>query len=366
MVSLLALLLACAEQAPPAPTPPTAPAAPTAPPPQASAPAAPAKAPTAAHAIALELGLRPLDHAQLDLVTADAPSGPPGPGPKTSFGLYLLALSWEPQFCATHSGKEECANLAGSFGANHFTIHGLWPEYNDTETAAGKGYYPAFCGGYKKCNNHSPPADCLPDPASIPADMAKYGPGYVSDNDFLANHEWPKHGSCTGLADGPYFQAAIDTLLRQGGDQGTPAAVVAAAGKSIALTDLKAAFGDPSAVMASCDASCNLIQVELCVAHDDNNVPTTLTACPQSAVTTPYDNGCSNTDGSPRCPNVTLMAPGASAPTGGGSGGSGGSSGGACTNPGQGPVCTADSQCTDAGWLRCANSGCCTTIPLSH
>jgi ribonuclease T2 len=41
----------------------------------------------------------------------------------------VLALSWEPSFCAGHANKPECAKeTAGSFDATHFSLHGLWPQ----------------------------------------------------------------------------------------------------------------------------------------------------------------------------------------------------------------------------------------------
>src|SRR6266536_5805604 len=41
----------------------------------------------------------------------------------------VLALSWQPSFCETHSSKPECAaETAASFEATHFTLHGLWPQ----------------------------------------------------------------------------------------------------------------------------------------------------------------------------------------------------------------------------------------------
>lgn len=34
-------------------------------------------------------------------------------------------------------------------------------------------------------------------------------PGYYNDDDFLADHEWPKHGTCSGLDQLPYFQETV-------------------------------------------------------------------------------------------------------------------------------------------------------------
>ena len=363
---LAIVLLACSgpdgaphelEKPAPAPTPPPA-----------VEPVVSSAFPTPAHAIAFEHNLRPMATAHTPALAAVAPApsadGRLGPGPKAPFGLYMLALSWAPQFCSTHGGKEQCEGLDTAFAGNHFSLHGLWPQYTDAE---GKQYgadYPVFCGQYSVCNTkgNANPA-CLPDPSSIPAQMATLGPGYVTDDNFLANHEWPKHGSCTGLASGPYFQAAINLLLALPGDQGTPAPVAAALGKEIALSDLLASFGDASAVVAACDSQCNLMQVGLCYAHDENNVPTTLAACPVAVLNSSYDDSCGAYAGRKGCASVKLMVPGAASGGGGSSGGGSSASGGTCENPGQGPACTSDAQCESQSFLRCAHSGCCTTVP---
>ena len=51
------------------------------------------------------------------------------------FDYYLLALSWSPEYCHSHTGSPQCAP------GKHFTfvVHGLWPEYN-----SGSG--PEHCG----------------------------------------------------------------------------------------------------------------------------------------------------------------------------------------------------------------------------
>ncbi len=49
--------------------------------------------------------------------------------------------------------------------------------------------------------------------------MTKYGPGYLGDGDFLANHEWPKQGSCSGLSAPDYFASAVVALKGLGGDK---------------------------------------------------------------------------------------------------------------------------------------------------
>ncbi len=90
-----------------------------------------------------------------------------------NFDFYLLALSWSPEFCATHLGSPECAAHPG------FVVHGLWPQNND-------GTYP------EKCSN-----------APGPANPAQYTDAIPTTS--LVEHEWTTHGTCSGLAADAYF-----------------------------------------------------------------------------------------------------------------------------------------------------------------
>jgi len=271
-----------------------------------------------------------------------------------AFGLYVLALTWAPSFCCTHAGKEECRGLDGSFAATHLTLHGLWPNYTDAE-AHGRQTYPQFCGDYAHCKaGHD--ASCAPEPRAIPDEMRVLGPGYVGDHDFLADHEWPKHGSCTGLTPAAYFTAALGAMKALPGD-GTPSALGAAIGGDLAIADLQGGLGVPrESVLLSCDAHCQLSQLSVCLAHDARGLPTTPIACPANTTKAQYDNGCVTRG----CERVSIPAAGrcgatppADKPVK--------KTGGACDHPGQGPACNDNATCVSAGYLRCARSGCCTS-----
>lgn len=99
--------------------------------------------------------------------------GPRAPG---AFDYYVLALSWEPGFCATTTGHaDECRAPKG------FVLHGLWPQMEG-------GDYPSNCRG----------------PSLSAQQRQQWGPIYADPS--LINHEWPKHGTCSGLAPNAYFQ----------------------------------------------------------------------------------------------------------------------------------------------------------------
>jgi ribonuclease T2 len=92
------------------------------------------------------------------------------------FKNYTLSLSWSPEFCRSHPGKKE------SQCKEHrkFIVHGLWPECGTGNPQNCKG------GG---------PVDAI-DKEKIYAYMP---------SDFLIQHEWDKHGTCSGLARSAYF-----------------------------------------------------------------------------------------------------------------------------------------------------------------
>lgn len=278
-----------------------------------------------------------------------------GAAAPASFGLYVLALSWAPSFCCGHPDKQECANLATTYAGSHLTLHGLWPNFSDDE-AHGRVTYPQFCGSYGHCEKQHD-ASCEPDPKTLPAEMADLGPGYIGDHDFLAAHEWPKHGSCTGLDPKTYFTAALGAMKAIP----TPEALRSAIGGEVPLAELERAFGIPvESVLLSCDAKCRLSQVSFCLAHDAKDLPTHPIACPTNTTTAQYDNGCVTRS----CASVTIPAAGSCEIAGKRPNHDARPRGQhACNHPGQGPSCEGNDSCVAAGFNRCAKSGCCTSQP---
>jgi ribonuclease T2 len=90
--------------------------------------------------------------------------------------VYMLAVSWAPQYCATGEGMGgdfdkdlECDTAKNRFG---FVLHGLWPD-GDGKT------WPQYCK----------PAALLR-PATIRANLC------TTPSADLLQHEWAKHGTC--------------------------------------------------------------------------------------------------------------------------------------------------------------------------
>ncbi len=105
------------------------------------------------------------------------------------FDFYVLALSWSPSWCASSNRKSglQC----GGKRFYSFVVHGLWPQYE-------KGW----------------PSNCNASAGRVPGELANsmldIMPGYG-----LIQHEWKKHGTCSGLGQDGYFdklRAAYDRI----------------------------------------------------------------------------------------------------------------------------------------------------------
>lgn len=95
------------------------------------------------------------------------------------FDYYLLTLSWSPTFCLTHRENQQCSGKG--YG---FVLHGLWPQYAN-------GGWPQFC------------------PPLVPLSQAARAKGLtLFPTQSLLEHEWKKHGTCSGLGASGYLDAA--------------------------------------------------------------------------------------------------------------------------------------------------------------
>ncbi|MEM7546386.1 MAG: ribonuclease T2 [Pseudomonadota bacterium] len=96
------------------------------------------------------------------------------------FDYYVVALSWNAAWCL----REGDARGADQCDARHdhgFTLHGLWPQYEDG--------WPSYCRTTAR------------DPSRrMTAEMAD-----IMGSGGLAWHQWKKHGRCTALSAMDYF-----------------------------------------------------------------------------------------------------------------------------------------------------------------
>lgn len=99
-------------------------------------------------------------------------------GEAGDFDFYVLSLSWSPSWCAT-GDRPDPAQCGRPFG---FIVHGLWPEYEQG--------YPDYC------------------PSNMPRQVRRDTVDAIADimpGAGLVNHEWQKHGVCSGLTQDGYF-----------------------------------------------------------------------------------------------------------------------------------------------------------------
>jgi ribonuclease T2 len=95
--------------------------------------------------------------------------------PPARFDYYVLALSWAPNYCASHPADHSSECQVG--GHKSFVLHGLWPQ----------------------ANNAAPPMSCTPArpvPHSVVDHMLEFMPTRA-----LIQHEWAKHGTCSGRSE---------------------------------------------------------------------------------------------------------------------------------------------------------------------
>ncbi|MBL9041454.1 MAG: ribonuclease T2 [Myxococcales bacterium] len=179
----------------------------------------------------------------------DAPSL--GPGPSGSFDYYVLSLSWSPQFCNSRKfppSDQQCGE-GRRFG---FVVHGLWPQYE-------KGYPESCQTGFS-----------LAQPTVEKALQ-------MMPSQKLIEHEWQKHGTCSGLSAEQYF-AQVETafaglVIPEPYRQPTAPVVTS-------LAELKQSFlaANPRLTPSSLTAQCSgtyLREVRICLHKDLSPMPCT-------------------------------------------------------------------------------------------
>src|SRR5216683_333533 len=158
----------------------------------------------------------------------------------SQFDYYLLALSWAPNYCAGHPSDHSSECRVG--GHKDFVLHGLWPQ-------ASSGPPPM------SCSSASPVAAATVD------HMLNFMP-----SPGLIQHEWEKHGTCTGLSAQDYFAQA---------EQAFTHAQVPQQYRSLdheqqfSVPDLEKSFAEANhaplqAIRVSCHAG-DLVSLEVCV-----------------------------------------------------------------------------------------------------
>jgi ribonuclease T2 len=96
------------------------------------------------------------------------------------FDYWVLALSWSPTYCADSENADQAqCDEARDYA---FVVHGLWPQYER--------------GWPERCET-SEPSDT---PWRLRRSMLDIMPSPA-----LVEHQWDKHGVCSGLSQKAYF-----------------------------------------------------------------------------------------------------------------------------------------------------------------
>jgi len=184
---------------------------------------------------------------------------------RQSMDMYVMAYEWTAEYCYGQYAYFPGCNDPEEYWKTHFTIHGLWPQYST-------GGYPASCTtepfdpavidvvGYDRMITYWPNVE-----------VAEGDPDY----DQFWEHEWTKHGTCSGLSQEAYFNQTIALYEKLG----SPSDVGNAVGGTISAEAVRNDFGGPSRCTLQCESGKYLEGVFTCW-NESNGIPTTQRDCP--------------------------------------------------------------------------------------
>jgi ribonuclease T2 len=201
------------------------------------------------------------------------------------FDFFVLSMSFQPEFCYQHRYEEwaGCEN-PNDLWRGSLTIHGLWPQFDD-------GKWPCECSDEEF--NPQTLADLGEDKFNIHwpnVKAAKGKPGYTG----FWEHEWHKHGSCTGLSQDEYFQSALNHFLL------TPDTVGRHYGSSVSKSEITGAYSnnsgvggdDENDVVLICVDNTYLSEVRVCVDRNKDGTGSRRIPCPASVIS---EGNCGDT-----------------------------------------------------------------------
>ncbi|KAK7362331.1 hypothetical protein VNO77_04441 [Canavalia gladiata] len=124
------------------------------------------------------------------------------------FDFFFFVQQWPGSLCDTK--KSCCFPLTGK-PASNFTIHGLWPNFNN-------GSYPSNCNIAQNPFNQSKITDLIPRAQTKWPSLSCSGGKKTennntsSDNTRFWKHEWDKHGTCSDsiLDQHAYFEVSLN------------------------------------------------------------------------------------------------------------------------------------------------------------
>tara|TARA_B110000285_G_C15120429_1_gene616773 strand:- start:1989 stop:2612 length:624 start_codon:yes stop_codon:yes gene_type:complete len=196
--------------------------------------------------------------------------------------LYVYAYSWTPGFCdnQTYPG---CLS-AQDYWKNNLTIHGLWPQYSVSD-------YPSYCT--TEPFDETIPLEIGWDTMTELWPDVQYNESDPNYDSFW-EHEWTKHGTCSGLSQHDYFEAALNLT----GLLTTPDILHESMGKTMNADSLRLALGGPDSVSLQCSKEQILTGVYTCWQKNEDGRPTIQIMCPDEVVN---EDTCKKTE------NITIL-----------------------------------------------------------
>lgn len=168
-------------------------------------------------------------------------------GKPGEFDYYLYSLSWTPGYCVREGAKADPRQCAANGGERPgFVLHGLWPQWN--------------AGGW--------PERCTRD-RNIPRRVAE-AMLEIMPTPELVEHQWAKHGTCSGLAPDLYFADARAAWERV---RIPPEFVTAQPGTTVTAREVEKRFVEvnfdltPARIATICDRN-GLYEVRICMDKD--------------------------------------------------------------------------------------------------
>jgi len=161
-------------------------------------------------------------------------------GSAGDFDFYVVQQSWPAEFCYSHSSYPGCENPT-NWQQNNLTLHGVWPNYN----VARSGHDWPQC-----CSSKYGTSITQSEMESILSELQTYWPSEQDPapsgdwSSSLWEHEWNKHGTCSGLGVTDYFQHGINIM--QQANISTPSVISSNIGGSTTAEAIQSAFNNGS------------------------------------------------------------------------------------------------------------------------
>ncbi len=175
-------------------------------------------------------------------------------------------MTFQPEFCVhKHEKPEGCHHPRQIW--NRLTIHGLWPNNND-------GSYPQNCSNEKfDLSNLQPIREELEQKWPNIQAPSPNSESHVS----FWEHEWSKHGTCSGLSQLDYFSHALKELVP------TPSIVTDAEEQHarVKKDDLLEAYGGAQLVALVCEKG-YLSEVRVCHQKETDGSVGERMECPET------------------------------------------------------------------------------------